>query len=132
MPELYSTEHEREAYRMGADAGIAAASWVMDGNTSTEHVGRLVAMLDAGDPEVYDHLPARPDLSGEWADSPTPRSLYRDIMGNVPGESAHPEWLSERIETEIADAWEAGVDSTFESECERILRAALAVETEGN
>jgi hypothetical protein len=69
--------------------------------------------------------PRMPDLSGEWADAPTPRSLYHDLMDSVPGESAQPEWLSERIETEIADAWEAGVDDTFMAECERILRDAL-------
>jgi hypothetical protein len=124
MPDQsYSTDHEREAFELGAAAGIAAASWVADGNTSADHIVRMIAWMDDGDPRAEEYLPATPNLSGEWADSPTPRSLYHDIMDNVPGESAQPEWLSQRIEEEIADAWEAGVSSTFEPECERILRA---------
>lgn len=129
MPEQYETSHEREAFELGATAGIVAASWVADGNTSTEHISRVLEMMDAGDPQAWDYLPAMPNLSGEWADAPTPRSLYHDIMDAVPGESAQPEWLSQRIEEEIADAWEAGISSTFEIECERILRA-MAPDTE--
>jgi hypothetical protein len=61
-----------------------------------------------------------PDLSGEWADAPTPDSLYREIIGEpllVANDAA--------VRDEIADAWEAGVSDTFGPECERILRGAL-------
>jgi hypothetical protein len=121
----YSTDHEREAYRLGVQAAEAAASWVIDGNTSQDHIARMVAMLDAGDPVAYDYLPAQPNLSGEWADAPTPRSLARDILGEE-YVSAFETEAAAAWEDEIADAWEAGVFDTFQYECERILRDALA------
>jgi hypothetical protein len=118
MPDqTFTTDHEREAYELGRDAAIAAASWVLDGNTSQDHIRRMVAMLDAGDPVAYDYLPAQPNLSGEWADAPTPLSLTTEIVGD----SVDPD----PIVDEIADAWEAGVSDTFQYECERILRDAL-------
>jgi hypothetical protein len=115
----YSTDHEREAYALGVSAALAAASWVVDGNTPPDHIRRVLAMLEDGDPMADDYLPARPNLSGEWADAPTPASLYREIIGN-PGD-----WDPSESEaaSEIADAWEAGVSDTFAPECERILRA---------
>jgi hypothetical protein len=125
MPDqTYSTEHEREAFELGAAAGIAAASWVADGNTSPEHYARVLAMTDDGDPQASDYLPAIPNLSGEWADAPTPHTLYREITGNDPADRiSEDEDADGEIVDAIADAWEAGVASTFESECERILRA---------
>jgi hypothetical protein len=118
MPDqTYTTDHERQAYELGRDAAIAAASWVVDGSMSQDHIRRMVAWLDAGDPRVDEFLPAMPDLSGEWADAPTPLSLTTEIVGD----SVDPD----PIVDEIADAWEAGVSDTFQAECERILRDAL-------
>lgn len=117
----FETEHEREAYSLGCDAARSAASWVLDGNSDADHYRRLLTMLEDGDPELYEHLPAMPDLSGQWAGDPTPHSLALDIFGT--GDDAH---LFENEDVEaLADAWEAGVSDTFGPECERILRAAL-------
>jgi hypothetical protein len=128
MPDqTFTTDHEREAYELGKDAAIAAASWVVDGNTSQDHIRRMVAMLDAGDPVAYDYLPAQPNLSGEWADAPTPLSLAQDIFGT--GITGTQDYPPEEL-NEIADAWEAGVFDTFQYECERILRDALDDRTE--
>jgi hypothetical protein len=121
--QTFTTAHEREAYRLGVEAAIAAASWVLDGNTSQDHIARMVAWLDDGDPRADDFLPAMPDLSGEWADGRTPTSLYADITGETAPEGGASE-LFERMDG-IADAWEAGVSDTFRVECERILRGAL-------
>ena len=120
-----------EALKLGQEAGRAAASWVTDGNTPPEHYARLVRMMDAGDPELYDFLPARPDLSGEWADAPTPRSLFEDITGL----DAHAEssWNYDGYQTvleELCHAWESGVDLVFEAECERLVRAQLPDDSE--
>jgi hypothetical protein len=129
MPEQYTTDHERQAYELGVQAATDAASWVIDGNTSADHIRRVLAMLDDGDPEADDYLPA-PDLSGEWAGAPTPDSLYEEIIG----ENLHDATIDAGLASEtlvgsvadaIADAWEAGVSHTFTTECERILRAAL-------
>jgi hypothetical protein len=132
MPEQdYSTEHEREAYRLGVDAAESAASWTVDGNTSAEHVRRVIAMLEDGDPMANDYLPACPNLSGEWADSPTPISLYEDITGFSHFQEQQVAGLVYEtrvgsVVDAIADAWEAGVSDTFERACERELRAGLS------
>jgi hypothetical protein len=130
MPDqTFTTDHEREAYELGVRAAIAAASWVIDGNTPQDHIARMVAWLDDGDPRADDFLPRFPDLSGEWADGRTPTSLYADITGETAPEGGASE-LFERMDG-IADAWEAGVSDTFRPECERVLRGALDDGTEG-
>lgn len=123
----FTTTHEAEAYKLGVAAAEAAASWAVDGNTSTEHIARVLEMLDAGDPEAYDYLPATPNLSGEWADAPTPQSLAADILGadwETHGYNA-PDYIAADLVDAIADAWEAGVDDTFEAACEAELRRAI-------
>jgi hypothetical protein len=131
IPEHYTTEHEREAYRLGADAALAAASWAADGNTSDDHRRAVLAMLADGDPQAYDYLPAEPNLSGEWADGPTPRSLYEDITGNDHSEAEADaglayEMLVGSVMDAICDAWEAGVSDHFEQACVAELRGPLA------
>lgn len=114
-----------EAYALGCEAARNAASWTVDGNTSAEHVRRVLAMLDDGDPQAFDYLPARPDLSGEWADSPTPRSIAADILGadwETHGNNA-PDYIDAETVDVLAEAWEAGVSETFEAACETELRA---------
>jgi hypothetical protein len=121
------TAWTEEATKMGREAGIAAASWVTDGNTSREHYVRLAQMMDDGDPQLDDLLPARPNLSGEWADAPTPRSLFEDITGM----DAHAEssWNCDAYQAvlePICEAWEQGCDEAFTQECERLVREAIA------
>lgn len=52
-------------YTNGYEAGQAAGSWVLDGNSSVSTAQRLIDGYDAGDPEIMDLCPA--PLSGEWA-----------------------------------------------------------------
>lgn len=111
--------HISEAREMGRAAGLAAASWAADGNTSADHARRVLAMLDDGDPAADDYLPAYPNLSGEWADDLTPNSLARDILGGDLDDD-YPE-----ASQALCDAWEDGVAETFDPECERTLRAIL-------
>jgi hypothetical protein len=124
IPEHYTTEHEREAYRLGADAALAAASWAADGNTSDDHRRAVLAMLEDGDPQAYDYLPAEPNLSGEWADGPTPTSLYGEIVGyNRGGGIDDPDG---ELTAALCEAWEAGVQEHFLDACEAELRGPLA------
>lgn len=111
------------AYARGCDAADAAASWAADGNTTPAHAARVLAMLDDGDPEAWDHLPPTPNLSGEWADGPTPTSLAWDLCG--PGADLDSDDGLELVD-EIATRWEAGVSDTFEEACEIELRSHLA------
>ncbi len=110
--------HEQVAYDMGRNAALAAASWIIDGNTKHEAIVCLAKLMDAGDPAADDYLPAMPNLSGEWSGDPTPTSLYRDITGN--------ETLHSHVIDALADAFEQGVADHFHVECERIIRAAAA------
>jgi hypothetical protein len=117
----------REAREQGEEAGKAAASYVIDGNQEDSHYARLERMMDEGDPALDDYLPARPNLSGEWADSMTPARLFEAITGL----DAHAEasWNYDGYQSvlePLCDAWEAGVDETFGHECERLVREALA------
>ncbi len=106
-----------DAYQCGADAARAAASWTCDGNTDPAAAARVVAMLDAGH-DISDYLPAMPNLSGEWADDLTPLSLARDLTGEDDPDPA--------LIAELADAFERGVDETFDGACEAELRAFVA------
>lgn len=66
------------AYRLGAEAGEAAASWYFDGNTTQATYAAVLRGLDEGDPAIYDTFATAP-LSGEWAGDPTPTSVLEEI-----------------------------------------------------
>jgi hypothetical protein len=115
-----TTEQEREAYELGVTAAKNAASWAYDGNMSQRDIELRIKGLDEGDPAVWDLLPNEPNLSGEWADAPTPLSVARAILGtDIDDQELYD------AEPELADAWERGVADTFADECERVVRAAL-------
>lgn len=112
----------REAYTRGVGAAVSAATWAPVGADAS----RVLAMMDRGE-DVYDYLPEWPNLSGEWADSETPRSLAADIMGadyETHGYNA-PDFLASDAVSALADAWHAGVSATFSSACEAELVGAL-------
>jgi hypothetical protein len=118
------TEQEQQAYELGVEHAKSAASWVIDGNTDREWIVETLRFLEDGDPRIEDRLPREPNLSGEYADDPTPTSLYRDVTGRDPVESLAFE--TEHGQDALADAYEQGVSDTFFVECERILREAIA------
>lgn len=107
------------ARRMGREDGIRAASWTWDGNTSSETAERIVKMFDDGDPEVYDLFNA-PNLSGQYADEPTPQSLARDL--GMDDDDRRAEWLVDDLST----AYEDGVSSSFWPAVEKAYRALIA------
>jgi hypothetical protein len=110
------TDHLERARALGHEAGRAAASWAFDGNTTGETYRRTLKMLDDGDPEVWDHLPDLPNLSGEWAGDPTPDSLAREILGVAATDH------DREVVDELCDAWEAAAQETFTAEIERMAR----------
>ena len=67
----------RKWEREGYEAGRAAGSWVIDGNTSRETCERILQGYEDGDPEIMDMQPS--PLSGEWADESIP-----EIFGKWP------------------------------------------------
>ena len=105
------------ARMMGRAAGRAAATWYFDGNTDAATYARVRQGIDDGDPEVLDTFKV-PDLSGEWADGPTPASLMANVY-------AHPERMAD-AESDICQAWEDGASDGYMAEIERTLGEMLA------
>jgi hypothetical protein len=103
-----------QARQLGVAHAQTAAEWSFDGRSDRAERARVLAMLRDGDPAAFDHLPAQPNLSGEFADDLTPGSLYEQIVGgDVP---ATPELLDE-----LAASYELGVAETFSDACEAAL-----------
>lgn len=63
--ELIADALTEEAEETGREAGAAAGSWVIDGNTSADTARAILAGYEEGDPEIMDMQPS--PLSGEWA-----------------------------------------------------------------
>ena len=99
------------ARKDGKAAGLAAASWCFDGNTSDETYQWFLAGWEAGDPEVLDQFNV-PNLSGEWADAPTPHSLAEDYGMDDD---------DERLDS-VCTQWENAAADAFWAELERVAR----------
>lgn len=95
-----------EAETLGREAGEAAATWVVF--DSLYHAENTITMLQDGDPRVYDEW-RTPNLSGEFADSPTPRTLAEEL-----GFPADDEAIDD-----ICTAWEEAASETFWRAVER-------------
>lgn len=107
------------ASELGAEVGRNAASWFFDGNTSDDAYRRVLAGITEGDPKVLDSLPT-PNLSGEWADDPTPNSL-REYLG-----VSENDWHSDDDPIDLCEqccaAWE---DSAWEAVQVAVERACV-------
>lgn len=129
VDELDEDEAARILARDGYEAGAAAGSWVIDGNTPDETCARILRGLEDGDPEVIDSLPSSP-LSGEWAGDSTPRDILAAV--DVDEEDERAEDLLRAYE----DAYSVGVSREVEFAClyrlgriEEIRDAAVRIRT---
>lgn len=104
-------EWRAEAERLGEEAARSAATWVTNGNESDESRRRKLQRIE-DEGYVPGEILLAPNLSGEFADSPTPQSLLRDIVGP----DADPD-----LADELATAWEEGVEAEFEGAVTREL-----------
>lgn len=112
------------ARKLGEEHARNAASWVVDGNSDRAERARVLAMMRDGDPAADQFLPRQPDLSGEFADAPTPRSIFEDITSM----DAHAEATWNQggyciVADALCSAYEEGVGAVFQVECERLLIA---------
>lgn len=116
---------EQAAYGAGREAAEAAASWVTDGNQESSARLALLRQLSEGDPSAEESLPREPNLSGEYADAPTPARLFESVTGlDAHAESTwNQEAYSELLEA-LCERWEAGVSERFQEACEAALLAA--------
>ena len=108
------------AEAIGRDAGIAAASWIFDGNTTVATCRHVLAGITDGDPMVLDAY-RLPDLSGEFGD-PTPGTLAIELD------------LDEKDDDDAdtlaaaCSAWEDAAGEAFWAEAERLARLMLGAD----
>ena len=111
------------AAKLGTEHGKAAASWSYDGNTPRTWYESTLRMIEDGDPELYDRIPA-PDLSGQWADRMTGPELYSDALEESDIEEDDDTF--DALFTEICDAYEAAFSQAIVDEIERACRYQLS------
>lgn len=120
-------DHLDTARDMGRRAGRAAAQFAVPPGVPAAL--RMLAAVESWG-EDSDALPEPPNLSGGWADELTPLALACDVLD---ADGHHVEdVLGDHGVSEIAEAWEQGVDETFWDECERIANARAPRECDGS
>jgi hypothetical protein len=108
---------EQSAKKLGYDAGKAAGSWVIDGNTSEETALAILKGYDEGDSQVMDMQPS--PLSGEWADDPT----IADVLANI-ADDADVELDKDGEYDDLLNIYEVSYSEGFWNE---VIRSANAV-----
>jgi hypothetical protein len=106
-----------QAYNLGKETALDAATWIADGNTSQGAILTMLSLIEDGDPRFWDCVSV-PGLSGENADDMSPNKLFADIIG---GDIYERDPEGELCQ-ELCDAYENGVNAHFESACEVELR----------
>lgn len=92
-----NNEYTDIAYERGKQRGMAEASWVFDGNTTTQtYVEFLRRYHDCDLPD--DYLPRSP-LSGEWAGE-SPAELLGDLL-----DGENDDTIYEHYEDGHTDGW---------------------------
>jgi hypothetical protein len=115
-----SDSDEDKMRRAGAEHGRAVASWYFDGNTDRATYARTLRGIEEGDPEILDTLPSAP-LSGEWADEPTPASVFRDVL-----EADEAEYDERGESDDLLTAYEEAFSTAAADAIEAAARAQLA------
>lgn len=99
----------REARREGRRAGVGAASWRFDGNTTDATYRAFLKGCEEGDPLVLDAYAPPSWLSGEWSGE-----SMNDILGEP--ENAR----DEARQDDVAAAYEEAADRAYWRELERV------------
>lgn len=103
-----------DAKKAGKRAGLAAASWKFDGNTSKATYEHFLKGLADGDPEVLDAYMPPSWLSGEFAG---------ESMNELIGSPDTPA-QEERVD-DVAQAYELAAEGAYWHELERMARYAV-------
>lgn len=116
------------AFDLGEKAGRQHANWIEQDLFGGRYTGNqeeaaraVLKAIEDGDDRLYDGLP---NLSGEWADSPTPRSILEDVFHYMNVTSEYEQTQLEDILDDLCEQWECGVRSGFESELHRLATNA--------
>lgn len=107
-----ATREETDAllvHNRGREDGIAAGSWVIDGNTSDETCAAILRMIDDGDPALE-----LPELRlGEWADDPN----FGDILDAAGVQGTTDGDYEDDLFYVYSDAWYEGMHYEVERAC---------------
>ncbi len=101
---------KREATKAGRRAGLAAASWKFDGNTTEATYRAFVKGNEEGDPAIMDAYAPPLWLSGEWAGE-----SITEILGPQNARDYN------RADS-IADAYMEAAETAYWRELERVAR----------
>jgi hypothetical protein len=104
-------------HELGYQAGTAAGSWVLDGNSSEADAHTLLRLIEDGDPMFEIPSP----LTGEWADGWSPALVLEQADVERPDDPEE--------ETELLDCFEAGFGEGYEDEVVRSARSLLGLPT---
>jgi hypothetical protein len=121
-----------KAEKLGKAHGINAAEWAIQDSwggrvSSPQDYKAAKAFLDgaeAGDPAILDQF-TPPNLSGEWADSITPRSLIQEVIEEAINGGIT---LTEEEESAICDAYETAAADGYWQELETSAANLLEME----
>jgi hypothetical protein len=105
-----------EAEGIGRDHGKSAASHLEFRDEDTAR--RCIQLDEDGDPEWYEYWGAPAPLSGEFADSMTPKRLLEEMDLDL-------DTVTDVEEQEICDAYENAFVDAHRDEVIRLARAAL-------
>lgn len=126
------------AYELGMKAGCNYANWAeqyLYGGRFTgdqkEAARAVLKALEDCDDAIYDGLP---NLSGEDADGPTPRSLLEDVLYELDieedpeagGEDEERKKEVEDILDDLCEQWEMGVRDGYIQELTRLATNAAS------
>ena len=117
------TTHDpvKEAKELGRQAGLAAASWVFDGNTDAATYVAFLRGLGDGDAQVLDqYAPPRGWLSGEYSDDPTPGELAYDLGIRCEGDDDFSEDRDGLLLDMCLNAYEEAADDAYWTTLERV------------
>lgn len=107
---------EQRAARLGAEHGLRAGAWIIDGNTTPESARAILRGIEEGDPFILDNLPIVPDLTGEWADRPSGTAIYFEIT--------EADEIGDDF-TDVLDIYEQAYTDAAVAEIERSARAMV-------
>lgn len=105
---------KREAQKAGRAVGLAAASWMFDGNTTDDTYRAFVDGRRDGDPKIVDQYAPREWLSGEWVG---------ESVSELLGECENTR--DEERASDVMDAYVEAADTAYWRELERVARYHL-------
>ena len=118
------------AFDLGEKAGRNYANWVEQDLFGGRYTGdqkeaarAVLKAIEDCDDGLYDGLP---NLSGEYADGPTPTSILKDIFYCMDLDSEELEEGLEEMLDDLCEQWECGVRSGFEMELHRLATNAAS------